>query len=141
MRIYLIRYKTSDHGTQGVLIAPEFKCYTLELPWRNNIRNISCIPEGRYVLRLRESRRFGMSYELLNVMGRSHILIHRGNFAGVRTLNYRSDVEGCILLGDKFGVLAGQLAVLNSTKTVDKFMRHIQGEQCDLDIMNNWGLK
>lgn len=46
--VQLFRLKRSDQGTMGLLMAPSFSCYTLELPWRDNQRNISCIPESEY---------------------------------------------------------------------------------------------
>lgn len=65
--------------------------YTLELPWRDNARNISRIPEGVYKVRKRYSQRFGDHFEVLGVPDRTLILIHKGNFP--------DDTDGCILPG------------------------------------------
>src|SRR5699024_10790817 len=54
-------------GTNGTLLlrgAPI--CHTIELPWRGNRTNVSCIPAGRYRLRRTWSQRFGFT---LRVMG------------------------------------------------------------------------
>ena len=43
----LVRVTTGMDGTFGVLIKDGVPlCVTLELPWRDNERSISCIPEG-----------------------------------------------------------------------------------------------
>ncbi len=64
-------------------------CYCIELPWLNNLKNISCIPEGRYKLAPRYSERFKQHWELLNVQNRSAILIHPAN-------NASKELRGCI---------------------------------------------
>ena len=47
-------------GTNGALfVNGRFICFTIELPWRENRRNVSCIPEGRYELQPRISKKFG----------------------------------------------------------------------------------
>lgn len=67
-----------------------FEVDTLELPWKDNQRNISCIPEGEYLVRMvRFSKSFPYPhYEVLNVPDRSGIKIHRVNFV--------KDLRGCI---------------------------------------------
>jgi len=47
-RATLIRLRRSDCGSEGVLIFQNFHCYSLELPWKDNQQNISCIPAGKY---------------------------------------------------------------------------------------------
>lgn len=118
----------TNQGTTGVLTTPGFTCFTLELPWRGNHPNISCIPAGRYVCRLAESPRFGRVFHVCDVPDRTHILIHPGNFAGDVTLDYRSDVAGCILLGRRLGYLYGQRAVIVSRTTVRRFMGFMEGQ-------------
>lgn len=65
---------------------------TLELPWLNNQKKISCIPEGIYSYQFYESPKFGKVILINNVPKRSMIEIHPGNFT--------SDIQGCILPGD-----------------------------------------
>jgi hypothetical protein len=93
MELTLKRTYFGDNGTYGFLAigekAPTF--VTLELPWKNNERQISCIPEGTYTLRRFISRKFGRVWEVTSVPNRTAILIHVGNFL--------SDIQGCILLG------------------------------------------
>lgn len=141
MKIYLIRFSSDDQGTKGILIAPGFTCCTLELPWKENKCNISCIPESIYNAYIRWSNRFGTTYYLKDVPGRSFILIHKGNLAGDKTKGFKTDVEGCILLGNRFGLLNNQLAVLNSRITFDNFMHHTDNEILQIEIINNWKRK
>jgi hypothetical protein len=66
-------------------------CYTLELPWLWNQRNVSCIPNGRYFGRLRYDKADAWRIQLIGVRGRSGIQIHIGN--------YPRDTQGCVLVG------------------------------------------
>jgi hypothetical protein len=68
----------------GVLI-----CRTIELPWLQNRRRVSCIPEGRYEVRARFTARRGQHLVVLPVPGRSGILIHPANHA-------MTELLGCI---------------------------------------------
>lgn len=79
-------------GTNGLLTMganSEPLCYTIELPWRNNELNRSCIPEGTYVLKRRYSPKFRWHLEVKDVPGRSYILIHPANHAA-------RELKGCI---------------------------------------------
>ena len=129
------RVTDSDEGTFGKLETDNgFSCFTLELPWRDNKKRISCIPEGEYAVEVRRSPRFGLVYHVKDVYGRSYILIHSGNFAGDVSKGYKSHVEGCILLGKKVGILDGQKAVLVSKPAVTSFMRHLNNKPFKLVI-------
>ena len=78
------------NGTNGtVYLHGEPICHTIELPWRDNRRNVSCIPEGRYRLVRTRGRRFQYCIRLLDVPGRSGILIHAANHAATQ-------LRGCI---------------------------------------------
>jgi len=65
---------------------------TLELPWKDNQRNISRIPNGIYDVVKRNSKKFGDHFHVLNVPNRSYILLHSGNFY--------IDIRGCTLVGE-----------------------------------------
>lgn len=65
--------------------------HTLELPWKENQRGISCIPKGTYKVIPHRSPKFGQCFWVQDVQGRSEILIHQGN--------YNSQIRGCILVG------------------------------------------
>jgi hypothetical protein len=77
-------------GTNGILYDGAKKiCNTIELPWRNNQKQVSCIPQGRYELKMRLTPRFGAHFWLQNVPGRSMILLHAFNDA-------LKESKGCI---------------------------------------------
>jgi hypothetical protein len=132
--VNLFRMKRSDQGTFGKLFYGEFNCYTLELPWKDNMSNISCIPSGTYDVITRLSPRFGNVYWVKDVPDRSFILIHSGNWAGDISKGFKSHVNGCILLGQQRGLLRGQLAILNSRITVKRFMKILNYQPFTLDI-------
>lgn len=99
MKLALRRVASRPDGVAGVLLlrAPLGDlplCVTLEDPWRNNVVGESCIPVGVYTCRKRLSPRFGATFEVGDVPGRSAILFHAGNT--------QADTRGCILLGNYF---------------------------------------
>ena len=74
------RLETGNQGTFGVLINGGIPFgLTLERQWLNNQSNISCIPEGGYLCKRVKSPKFGNTFEVTDVTGRSHILFHKGN--------------------------------------------------------------
>jgi hypothetical protein len=139
--VYLFRTLTSDQGTEGILATDGFFCRTLELPWKNNKRNISCIPAGEYIVKIRKSPRYGTIYWITNVEGRTWILIHSGNFAGDTSKGFKTHVNGCVLLGKKHGWLGNQKAILSSRITVRKFMRFMQNKTFKLIIIGGETIK
>ena len=57
INLLIIRDTFSEKSTIGELfLNGERMCDTLENPYINNERNISCIPEGEYKVRLRTAR-------------------------------------------------------------------------------------
>jgi hypothetical protein len=94
---------------------------SIELPWRDNHAELSCIPLGVYLCEWAVSPKFGECYHVRHVPGRSDILIHPGNWGGDKTKNFRSSVKGCIALGENFRRIRGQKGVDNSVDTVLDF--------------------
>jgi hypothetical protein len=89
MELVLTRVYKSG-GANGILtLNGHFVCFTIELPWKENQRNISCIPEGRYALKTRYSTRFKSHLHVQQVEGRSLILLHPANDA-------LKELRGCI---------------------------------------------
>jgi len=96
------------------MIVEDFPAFaTLEPPWRDNEKNRSCIPAGRYTCQRVHSPRFGNTFEVTNVIDRAGILFHAGNIG--------ADTEGCILLGLRFGMIDGEHAVKDSQKALKLF--------------------
>jgi hypothetical protein len=81
--------------TRGWLYIGELALATLELPWKDNLPNVSCIPPGIYRTVIAWSNRYRrLMPRLLDVPGRSGILIHNGKTA--------ADTHGCVLVGMRF---------------------------------------
>lgn len=128
-RLELKRISTNTEVTLGVLIDVGTGLplmVTLELPDRGNQRSISCIPKDIYKVGLHSSDRYKNVFILDDVPGRSGILIHVGNTV--------SDVEGCILVGESYGVLGGKPAVLNSRKSFKILSDYVDGKGFELLI-------
>jgi len=86
VNLLIIRDTFTKESTIGKLfINGENFCDTLENPYINNERNISCIPEGQYKVRLRLPResatRDYLHLLVQDVPNRSYILFHIGNTA------------------------------------------------------------
>ncbi len=119
--VELIRLENvAGQGTFGVLkINKEVFCCTLEPENRLNERDESCIPALQYLCKRHHSPRFGETFQVLDVPGRSSILFHAGNSD--------ENTHGCILLGQYFGKLKSDRAVLNSGATFKAFMLTMAG--------------
>lgn len=110
----LIRVGSSSHGTFGVLrygLIPF--AVTLERPWSNNEQGKSSIPVGRYLCTRFDSPRFGSTFQVREVPGRSLILFHKGNRV--------TDTEGCILLGEEFATEGSVPIIASSAKGYAEF--------------------
>ena len=132
INLLLIRNTFSKKSTIGELfLNGERICDTLENPWQDNQRNISCIPEGVYPVRLRLPResatRDYIHLLVKDVKDRDYILIHIGNTA--------KDTSGCILVG----LGSQQDFVSNSVLAMDLLIKeviHLGGENINLIIKN-----
>ena len=132
INLLLIRDTFSENSVIGELfLNGERMCDTLENPWLDNQRNISCIPEGEYKVRLRLPResatRDYLHLLVQDVPNRDWILFHRGNSA--------KDTSGCILVG----LGSQQDFVSNSTLAMDLLIKeviHLGAENINLIIKN-----
>ena len=132
INLLIIRDTFSEKSTLGKLfINGELFCDTLELPYINNERSISCIPAGKYKVRLRTAResatRDYLHLLVQDVPDRDYILFHRGNSA--------KDTRGCILVGNG----RKQDIVENSRLAMDLIIKEILnlgGENINLIIKN-----
>lgn len=88
--------QTLGHLTVFDGIKKIYECSTLELPWKDNHKDISCIPSGSYWVEKYNSPTpgRGIVFQFSHVKGRSNVQIHKGN--------YFSDILGCILVGAGF---------------------------------------
>lgn len=86
----LLKRTYYEDGTNSDLFINEQQIgYTIELPWKNNQKRFSCIPEGKYHLVKRISPKFGNTILVTDVKGRDLILIHPANDA-------KKELLGCI---------------------------------------------
>lgn len=77
-------------GTNGKLVYKgKTICNTIELPWKDNLDLVSCIPEGEYFIQKRYSRKHRWHLEIINVPNRNLILFHPANQAV-------TELHGCI---------------------------------------------
>lgn len=120
MILELIRLEENfQFGTFGVLkINKKVFCVTLEPPDKLNAPYISSIPAGQYLCERVLSPKYGETFEIMRVPGRTNVLFHAGNTMG--------DTQGCILLAQHFGKLNHNRAILNSGVTFRNFMRELQ---------------
>ncbi|WP_461210398.1 DUF5675 family protein [Desulfocurvus sp. DL9XJH121] len=132
--VTLTRLATGEQGTFGLLEAGELSLHTAELPERGNRCNVSCIPAGEYPCRVVRSPRFGRVYHVLDVPGRSGVLIHGGNLAGDEERGWLTHSHGCILPGLRSGRLGDQLAVLCSRPALGRLMAALDGAPFNLII-------
>lgn len=88
--VLLITRTYFPEGTNGNLECEgKLICKTIELPWMENQKKVSCIPEGKYLLQKRYSNKFKWHIEIMNVSNRGSILFHPAN-------NAIKELNGCI---------------------------------------------
>ena len=124
--LLLERYLDDGQCTLGKLAIKCYEFSTLELPWRENQKRISCIPVGDYDIKIKNSKKFGECIELLNVSNRSGILIHSGNT--------HFDTTGCILNGenavenfyDEKHKSYCNYGITNSKNSIDKLIKIVK---------------
>ncbi len=116
----LIRVGTSARGTFGVIRHGQVPfVLTLERPWEDNKQDVSCIPAGRYRCRRIRSPRFGNTFEICDVPGRTHVLFHAGN-----TLE---DTHGCILVGEEFSGTWDAPMLVSSQRGFGELIKYLDG--------------
>jgi hypothetical protein len=117
MRLVLKRTESGPQGTFGTLSHNgKHLCYTLEDPWNDNQKRISCIPKGVYsVVRhgwAPDTKvKFKRVWHVLDVPNRDAILIHAGN-----TID---DTIGCILVGTARGDIDKRPGIVGSRAAVE----------------------
>lgn len=128
----LRRIASTEHGAFGVLIDNNIPfALTLERPWLDNERNVSCIPAGVYACNRYHSEKHPNTFQVMNVPERSAILFHTGNLL--------EHSAGCILIGEIFDPYKGEPAILSSRKGFEEFMKKLEDKQdFQLLIQNRW---
>jgi hypothetical protein len=113
--------KSAELPTYGVLIREDGVPFalTLERPWLQNQKGKSCIPAGAYTAKRHQSPKFGETFWVQDVPGRSEILFHKGNID--------DDSHGCILVGEQFNPVKGEDGITASKEGFEEFMRLLAG--------------
>ena len=110
-------------GVFGVLkweAQPAPFALSVEDPWRNNEKFVSCIPAREYLCQRVESPKFGNTFEICDVPGgRDHVLFHWGNT--------HVNTQGSVLVGGRFEPLNGIPAVLGSKPEFAEFLNYVEG--------------
>ena len=130
-KINLIRKEFYTTCTRGHLLVRDTVFYILELPWRDNLPNISCVPTGEYevvYLPVSSSGKYKNVYLLRNVPGRGGVLIHNGNIV--------DHTHGCLLIGLSLTTMAGRLAIANSRTALFNFTNLLNQKNFTLQIAN-----
>jgi hypothetical protein len=114
LELTIKRIGEGKYGTFGVILFDDVPfALTLERPWLDNQKGISCIPSGLYKCKRVDSPKFGDTFEVEHVPMRTHILFHKGNLD--------DDSHGCILIGEQYEYLKGDPAILASKKGFNEF--------------------
>lgn len=122
-RVYL-----ADRTLGSIYAGGELIAKALELPWKNNSRSISCIPEGTYKV-IKQPPKEGRNYpyfRLPNVPGRSGILIHRGTKP--------KDSLGCILVGSRLAQVNTNEPIIESSGVKLQWMIDNLPDSFELEI-------
>ena len=137
-QVLLLRGRSGDQGTEGFLTSEGLLLCTMEPPWRDNRRNVSCIPSGRYEVVPHVSPRHRRCLLVTQVPGRSHILFHKGNLGGDEGLGWTTHTAGCILPGLRRGEIcvSGKVqdAVLSSRTAFRHLMEWAGGDAFELIV-------
>lgn len=140
MQALLVRLAPETMQTLGQFYLFEeidrlYECKTLELPWLNNQRMVSCIPTGDYILKKRWTPKYQDHFHVLNPDGseldpRDHILVHWGN--------YHHQIKGCILVGrDHADINKDGLRDVSSSRRTMRFLnKHIDEDKIPFTIIN-----
>ena len=133
MIVKIVRTFPNEKQTLGKLFIInesiiEFDCHTLELTWKDNKKDVSCIPVGTYRMKRRFSDKYGQHWHILDVPGRDMILIHFGNF--------NKDTRGCVLVGMGLADINkdGYLDVTESKVALERINEILTGDEYELII-------
>lgn len=130
----IAKVRTNDRG---------FGCFSIELSRGGNQPEVSCLPEGTYLVVWSLSPRFRKwTYEIIEPFPhRAGFRIHSGNFAGDVDDGWITHSLGCPIFGRYPGWLRmpgkkPQRAVLVSGPTMRAFENYMQRKPFELTIVN-----
>ncbi len=146
--IKIVRISSGDKAVYGEMYFNDtFLGVTVEPPWKDNKKGVSCIPSGEYSLVPHNSAKYGNVVAFhapsLHVYAndllakdekgeyRSYCLIHSANFS--------YQLQGCVAPGDRFMVdgKGMPIGVANSKRTLEK-LRSLWGNRDGLRAIISW---
>jgi len=134
MKSVLLRLRDDGQETLGALVVYDelekvFECKSLELPWKGNKTDISCIPRGMYHVNHRSSPKYGDHLIIEDVVYRTHILIH--------VANYFSDIKGCVGVGKSYADINGDgvIDITSSRNTLKELVNIVPVAGMSLEII------
>lgn len=127
-RYTLERVYLADRTLGSLYDGDEVIAKVLELPWKDNNRSVSCIPEGIYTVIKQQPKpdRPYIYFRLPSVPGRSGILIHRG-------IN-PSHSKGCLLVGSRLAEVNTNSPILESSTVKLDWMAKNMPDEWELEI-------
>lgn len=138
-QLILNRWCNTPYGTFGRIAVSNRFFYTVECPWKDNQKNISCIKPGLYNLTLGiyyhgdgpGGKPDYPAYVLQNVDGHDEVKIH--------IANYFTDVKACIGLGLTIGwdIKRNIPMVVSSGDAYRYFMQTMNGDT-EAQLTINW---
>ena len=130
-QVVLIRHKQTNHYSIGNCIIIDAKgnnagwFKSLERGWRDNKRNVSCLPPGKHFMVKEYSPRFKKDlWEIYGVPNRAECKFHAANFW--------FQLNGCIALGLNHADINGDgdPDVTNSKKAMKQFEAVLDSFNC-----------
>lgn len=120
-----------DIGRFGTLSVAGEKFPTVEQAWRNNQREVSCVPLGTYKLVPFTSEKYGDTWAMENEdlqvavhekdgMRFACLFVHKGNWP--------SNFKGCIGAGERLKYFGGELGVTNTVITTEHILGVLKQE-------------
>lgn len=98
--LVLTRTGMSSIATTGKMELPTGELlYSIECPWDNNSPDVSCVPEGKYVLVPYTSPAHGPTWYLDNVVLGVGDFGARRSYCELHSANWARQLEGCIAFG------------------------------------------
>ena len=112
MELELIRTYFPAGTTGQILCHGSLLTYSIELPWKDNHTRVSCIPEGKYQIVKRCNDHFHEHFQVMDVPGRTDVLIHPANDAML-------ELKGCIA---PVSILTGENRGCRSREALKKIL-------------------
>lgn len=98
--LVLTRTGCSSVATTGRMVLPTGELlYSIECPWQDNAPDVSCVPEGRYVLMPYSSPAHGATWFLDNAVLGVGDCGARRSYCELHSANWARQLEGCIAFG------------------------------------------